>query len=149
MSGEATTAAATFYYPGTNIAARKGDILVTSDTVYLGLAGHVGIVTSTNLMHFANADAPGPRPQALSTWFKNRSTTKVIRVTNSEIVTNAAEWAARMRTQEWEYSIFSTGISLLDPNNCAKFVFQAFNRGNNKQILNHPIIQMTNIVMPY
>lgn len=145
---EAVTAAATFYYPGTNIAARKGDILVTSDTVSFGIAGHVGIVTSTNLMHFAGDSAPGPRPQALSTWFNNRTTTKVIRVTNSTIVTNAAEWAAQQRAQNWDYKI-TGGISLLDPNYCSKFVFQAFNRGNGYQVLNHPMIQVTNYVLPY
>lgn len=122
------------YYPGTKVRPRKGDIIVTTDTSSFGITGHVGIVTDPSIMHFKNMKAPGPRPTSYSSWFSTYKNGKVIRLANSQIVTNAANWAASKRNAQWSYSI-NGGISVLDPNYCSKFVYQAFNMGNKKTIL--------------
>lgn len=129
------TRAINYTYPN-GIQARIGDILVSDTKVGGGTnyVGHVAIVTSTNTVTMSGADY-GPNLQSLDSWFK-RTNVYVVRITNSEIVTNAASWASMKYNggAVFKYG-FGGSVNDLSPNYCSKFVYQAYNKGNNKVIL--------------
>lgn len=142
-----SAASSTYYYPGTKIAARRGDVIVTSNAFSKGIVGHVGIVTSTNYVEMKGQDWLGPSVDSLKNWFRrNGDATKVVRLTNSAIVTAAADWAAKRRYSGWSYKITGDANSL-NPNYCSKFVAQAYNFGNGRALFRPSTIN--GVIPPY
>ncbi|MFS0783498.1 hypothetical protein [Bacillus sp. 1P06AnD] len=134
------TGGSVYTYPGSNITARRGDILVTDTTVdgNSNYVGHTAVVTSTNTVSMSGATY-GPNLEALSTFLK-RKNVYVIRLADVNAATNAANWASRMYNDtsvKIKYSVLGSigDPDSLSPSYCSKFVYQAYNKGNNKKLL--------------
>ena len=124
--------ASAYTYPN-GTASKPGDIIVTSDTVYAGIAGHVGmVVNSTEYIDLASAGQT-IQTRKLSTWFANRDTTKVVRIASATKAQTAANFAM---TYNGIYIPYKIAPNLLDNSYmyCSKLIWQFYALGTSNVI---------------
>lgn len=124
FTGFSSQAFASYTYPNGGIA-KAGDILVTSDTVSFGLAGHAAIVVDGDTYMETRGPGHYPTLYPLSDWFSMRSTMKIIRINDSQKAASAGQFASFFDGSGIPYKI--TGY-LLDNTYiyCSKLVYQSY-----------------------
>lgn len=145
----------TYYYPGTSVAIKPGDVLITSDTSVSGLngvGGHAGIVTDG--LEYATIEGEGDHPvlKSISSWFKSNPDTKVVRYTNLSDSSrlNAANWAFNyVQKYSTAYYDFSP-LDYMFSTYCSKIVWDAYNYGANYDLpTSYNIITLIDMCYPY
>ncbi|MFD9628999.1 YiiX/YebB-like N1pC/P60 family cysteine hydrolase [Peribacillus muralis] len=117
----------TYYYPGSKIKPKAGDILITNSTSSSGFVGHAGIVvSSTNFVSIRN-EKSHPKNLSLSTWFNWYDNTKIIRINDSDKAKKAANWAIEYAKDypNADYKI-TTKLTGFDPTYCSKILWQSY-----------------------
>ncbi|MFU2018914.1 YiiX/YebB-like N1pC/P60 family cysteine hydrolase [Peribacillus butanolivorans] len=137
--------ASAYTYPNGK-ASKPGDILVTSDTTYKGIAGHVAIVVNSTQYLDLASEGQTIKTRSLSTWFKERDTTKVVRIKSATKAQQAANYAMTYNGVYIPYKIYG---NLLDNTYmyCSKLIWQIYALGTSNVI---PINESkTAIFTPY
>ncbi|WKL02870.1 hypothetical protein Q0F98_03225 [Paenibacillus amylolyticus] len=122
-------------YPGTNINMQVGDLLYSSKTLggSTEIVGHIGIVGSDFRIYHVTPGASGGAADSVTTYMGRHRPGEKIEIyqkRNGGGVT-AATWAKNNYSRAKAYGISYGKLSVMTPNYCSKFIWQAFYYGSN------------------
>lgn len=121
-------------YPGTNIKMQAGDLLYSSKTLggSTEIVGHIGIVGSDFRIYHVTPGANGGAADSVTTYMGRHNPGEKIAVyqkRNGGGVA-AATWAKNNYSRAKSYGISYGKLSIMTPNYCSKFIWQAFYYGS-------------------
>ncbi|WP_094700709.1 YiiX/YebB-like N1pC/P60 family cysteine hydrolase [Brevibacillus laterosporus] len=120
-----------YYYPGTNIAVRIGDVLVTNNTSSAGLTGHAGIVNDNYEVTSIAGYGYHPENTSIEQWFREYPNEKVYRYNGGKRdAYNAGNWA-RLYVKNYKNATYglTAKLSSFTQTYCSKIVWQAYYYG--------------------
>ncbi|WP_322906793.1 hypothetical protein [Paenibacillus campi] len=131
----------TEYYPGTSVAIRAGDVLVSNNTSSNGLTGHAGIVVNDQgSVATINGYNKFLTLEGITTWKSKNTNTKVMRYSNSGAATQAGNWAKSYINNyksQVTYGLINTIGVYEKETYCSKIVWDAYYFGANISIDGH------------
>lgn len=128
------------YYPGTGVAIKAGDILVTNNTKPSGLTGHAAIVINTaevvEIQGFGYKMIKRPIADFFAANATETKGVKIVRYFNSATAQNAATWALNYY-QNYKDTVTYNISDLYNYQNetyCSKIVFNAYKYGGGVEL---------------
>lgn len=127
-----------YYYPGTKVKAKPGDILYvpTYETQYF--TGHVGVVDHTGyyVVHTPGKNKPGIERIFISQYLNKFDNVSVWQLNSNTYETSIGRYAYDLwvNYRNASYTVFTTLTGPKDKQYCTKLVWQAYYYGSNKKI---------------
>ncbi|WP_188067216.1 hypothetical protein [Brevibacillus brevis] len=134
-------------YPGTNIEMKVGDVLYSTKTLGSSskIVGHVGIVGSDFRVYHVTPAADGGVADSIDSYTSRHGSGETIEIYKYRYggAANAAMWAKQNYSKVYNYYISLDRLSVMNPNYCSKFIWQAFYYGAGKDVMNKNLTDST------